>query len=165
MTESTNPPTPERVECSAAKDPAIRKLIMSALLLGFGLYCFYEAYILDLYPYPSGSGNINELMGWAFNRVLGPFVFIPAGLAILAWTIWSLRLKLVADSEGIGYEGGRKTSWDQITELDASRIEKGWLFLHVGTDRKITLDSWKLQNFKQLVAFVESVIPDDIIKR
>lgn len=163
MTQPTESRKIERVECPAVKEPAVRKFIVAAMFLGFGLYCAYDAFVLGKYPKPK-SENINELASWAFNHIVGPFVLVPIGLVVLIWALWSLKRVLAADEAGIGYVGSEKVSWDQITRVDAARIQKGLLYLYVGEDRKITLDSWKLENFKQLVAVVESAVPQDKIK-
>ncbi|RPI59016.1 MAG: hypothetical protein EHM48_09545, partial [Planctomycetaceae bacterium] len=69
----------ERVECPAAKDPAIRLFIGAAIMLGMGAWCYYEGFVLKKYPYPQAGGDINAYVGWAFNCV-GPFLFGPVGL-------------------------------------------------------------------------------------
>lgn len=161
MTQQPDTRTLERIECPASKDPVVRKLIIAALFGGMGIWCFYEAYVLRKYPYGS---DINALGNWAMNRVLGPFLLLPVGLFHLGWAIYMLRRVFVADQEGLGYVGGEKTAWDAITSIDASRLDKGWLYLHTA-DGRVVLDGFKLKNFKALVAFIEDRVPAEKIRR
>jgi len=165
---STETPTdrrPERLEARSTKDPAVRLFIFAAMLLGFGIWLFIDGHVLKKYPYQPFSESINAWSKWALNY-LGPFLLVPAGLVVLIRAVAFLRRKLVADKEGIGYAGKEKIPWEQITELDASLLKsKGVLHVHWGKDRKLTLDSWKLEGFRDLVAFVEEHVPPDRIKQ
>jgi len=144
---------PRRVECPAAKDPAVRLFILAAMLLGFGIWCLSD---LGHYPYKPFSEDANAWLSHMFNK-LGAYAFTPLGVVPLVWGIVFLRRKLVADEEGIGYAGRQRARWEDVKELDASRLEsKGILTLHCGEGKRLVLDSWKLQNFRQLVALVES---------
>ncbi len=148
--------SPERVECPATKDPAVRLFILAGMLIAFGAYCFIDGYVLDKYPHKSLSEDINVWANWALNHY-GPFVLIPPGILFAVWGVVFLRRKLVADANGIGYAGRQQIAWDKIEKLDASRLaSKGILELYYGTAKPLKLDSWKLRNFKPLVAFVES---------
>ena len=147
--------TPSRVECPATKDPAVRVFIMAAMALAFGLWCAYDAYVLDKYPYGEA---VNEMASWAFNHFL-PVVLVPVGLILLVKGVLMLRRVLVADAEGIGYVGKSKIAWGEVTELDASDLADKKILRLSGTDRTLVLDSWKLQNFPQLVAVVEAHVP------
>ena len=164
-TETSGEPKPQRVEARATKDPAVRMFIFAALLLAFGIYCFIDAYIRHKYPHQPFSESLNAWSKWAFNHI-GPFVFVPVGLVALAWGIFFLRRKLLADPEGIGYLGKEKIPWDQVTKLDATRLQsKGVLHLYCGEAKKLTLDSWKLESFRDLVALVERHVAPDRIRR
>ena len=46
-TTESPPPSPQRVEARASKDPAVRLFIASGMFLAFGLWCIYEAFILE----------------------------------------------------------------------------------------------------------------------
>ena len=85
------------------------------------------------------------------------------GVLLVIVGIRMLRRVLVADSAGIGYLGKDKLPWDQIDKLDASQFKnKGILILLAGEGartRRLKLDSWKLKNFRDLVAFVEAHVP------
>lgn len=150
----------DRVECPASKDPAVRLFILAGMMLVFGLWCFWDAFVGGKYPYPD-DGNINQVMKHYFNH--GGGIILPlGGLIPLVWGILALRRRLVADAEGIGYVGKDRVAWQSVTRLDATLLqEKGILKLHHGAGRPLALDSWKLQNFKALVAFIESHVSDE----
>ncbi len=158
MSNETSVSVPARVECPAGRDPAVRLFILAAMLLAAGLYCFYDAYIKEAYPYVSFSEDINGWLTWAFNYY-GPYVFIPPAIIIIILALLYLRRVMVADAEGIGYRGKAKTPWSDVQSLDASRLEsKGILVLNCAGGKRIKLDSWKLQNFRNIVALVESKV-------
>lgn len=164
MNQTSQPSSeaPGRVECPAAREPAVRKIILAAIFLGFGLWCFSDR---AKYPRPAPGewdvANLNKVAGYILNN-WGPAVMVPAGLLILAWTAWGLRRRLVADEDGIGYVGATKIAWRDVQRLDAARLQsKGVLALHYGDGRVLVLDSFYLSNFRDLVAFVERRVPPD----
>lgn len=162
MTEQDQPTLqgPQRIECTAARDPAVRLFIFAAMMIGFGLWTAYDAYVAGRYPYPEPY-ELNKYLSHLFNHYT-PFVLIPAGLVAAGLAIRHLRRVLAADAEGIGYVGGRKVAWNQIRRLDGSRLkDKGILYLEHGQAERLTLDSWKLRDFKALVSFVEEHVPAD----
>lgn len=161
MTETDSlPQAPQRVRCPAARDPAVRLFILAAMLIGFGAWCFLEGVVWGKYPYRPIGEDINAWAKYVLN-VYGGFVLIPLGLVAAIWGIAFLRRTLVADEEGIGYEGKQRIPWAQVTRLDASRLkDKGLLELH-HDDGTLTLDSWKLQNFQELVRLVEARVPEE----
>jgi hypothetical protein len=146
----------DRVECPAAKDPAVRLFIGAAMGIAFGVYCWWDAEA----PPPAWSlSHINQAASYVLH-VAGPWVFGIPGVLAGIWGVVFLRRVLVADAEGIGYAGKERVAWDDVTNLDASDLKKkGILYLEYGDDEVLKLDSWKLQNFKQLVAFVEAHVP------
>jgi hypothetical protein len=125
------------------------------MLIGFGIWCFLD---LENYPRPDVPlklENINKWSSYLFNHG-GAYVFTPVGVVVLILGIAFLRRRLVADEEGIGYLGKRKIPWDRVERLDAANLQdKGILDLYYGGGRKLSLDSWKLQGFKELVTIVE----------
>ncbi|MFB3893512.1 MAG: hypothetical protein ACE15C_15975 [Phycisphaerae bacterium] len=153
-----------RVECPAAKgydNPATRLLIVAIVAVGIGVYCAYDAYIARLYEQvPMTWENASKWASYAFNAY-GPFILIPLGVFLGVWAIRRLQQVLVADEEGIGYVGREKIAWSEITELDGKRVEKGLLTLTYGQDGELVLDSWKLKNFRDLVAIIEQHVPED----
>jgi len=162
MSETSDTPRQERVECPPARDPAVRLFILAGMLLVFGLWCFYDAYVMGAYPYPT-NGDINLLAKHYFNHVGG--IILPlGGLVPMIMGIRFLRRILVADAEGIRYPGGPAVAWKDVTRLDATDLaNKGFLRLEYGDVKPLVLDSWKLQNFKALVAFIETHVPADAI--
>ncbi len=152
--------TPSKVECEPARDPAIRLFIATAMFLGIAVWCFLD---MNKYPKPEVwdlSEHVNEVAGYCFNYY-GGFVFLPIGLVLAGFALAYLRRRLVADADGIGYVGKEKVAWDSVTELDAKKLKKGLLYLHYGDEKILTLDSWKLTNFRDLVAIIETNIPSD----
>ena len=162
MSETNDTAPIERIECPPARDPAVRLFIIAGMLLAFGLWCFYDAYIKGSYPYPK-DGNVNDLAKYYFNHWGG--IILPAGgLIPLIMGLLFLRRKLVADAKGIQAPGRPQIAWTSVKKLDASDLAgKGVLRIEYGGVKPLVLDSWKMQNFKALVAFVESHVPADAI--
>ena len=162
MTDQTPSQSPAAsVECPAAKDPAVRLFILAAMLIGSGIYCFVDHYVRGKYPYLD-SPTLNERAGYLFNHY-GPFVLIPPGLLFLVWGIVALRRRLVADEQGIGYVGKPKIPWSAITTVDSSKLaDKDILIIgHTLEERPavLKLKGWKLKNFRDMVALIESKAP------
>jgi len=161
MNETSQPaePTdPAEVRCRPTRDPAVRCFIFAGLMLGFGLYTVYDHYIMGNYAYPEPY-ELNPYLKYLFNHYI-PFILVPIGLIALVLGVRQLRRTLVADADGIGYAGGKKIAWDQIKQLDASQLpSKEILTLRWGDGKRLKLDRWKLQDFKQLVAYVEARAP------
>ena len=156
MTEQTqSQQVPSRVECPATRDPAVRLFIFAGILIVGGLWCFVDGYVRNL---PKKVETINEIATYYLNHI-GGIVFPLAGLIPLIWGLVFLRRKLVADEEGIGYVGKETIPWSAVSGLDTSKLaDKGTLRLRhgsAGQERTLVLDSWKLQNFRQLVMLVE----------
>jgi len=157
--------TPENIEstsvtCPAAKDPAVRTFIIAAMLLGIGIWCWMDA-ASGRYEPPEAwdLDHINKAAGYVFNHFT-PWLAIPIGAFIAFRGFLALRRVLAADAEGMGYKGSDKLPWDKITALDASRLKsKGMLEVEYEGGEKLMLDSWKLQNFRELVGFVEAHSP------
>jgi hypothetical protein len=163
--ESSAPDTneaPQQVTCPAAKDPAVRLFIVSGMTLAGALWCIWDAYILGHYPYAPIHEDINKFAGWAFNHFL-PVILLPVAIVTGVWGYVFLKRVLVANQEGIGYQGKTRYTWDDVTKLDASELaEKKILRLQVkGREKPLVLDAWKLENFVDLVALVEEKVPDD----
>lgn len=149
-----------RVECPARPDAATRPLLIAAIFIGFGLYCFTD-WGNEKYAPPEAwtMEHINQIG----NHVLtyyGPFVLIPIGLISLVVAIRILRRKIVADATGVGAPG-KQVPWSAVKKLDASQLkDKQILKLQHGQGEELVLDGFNIKNFKELVAFVESHIPD-----
>jgi len=160
MSETPQPDAKTSITCPAAKDPSVRTFIMAAMLLGIGVWCWMDA-ASGKYPPPNAWNidNINDAAGYAFNHFT-PWIALPIGAFMALRGFLAMRKVLVADAEGMGYAGADKLPWDKITALDASQLkDKGILTVEYQGDRKLVLDSWKLQNFRDLVGFVESHSP------
>jgi len=159
----TQTDAPQRVECPAGKDPAVRLFIIVAMLLGFGLYALYDLYFTQEYPFASPFDNIQTFGRWASNA-FGAYICTPASIVLAILGLRYIRRVLVADESGIGYAGKpeNKIPWDKVTSMDASQLKpKGILVLHAG-QRKLKLDSWKLQNFRELMAVVDQNVPQAV---
>jgi len=160
MNETNEIPQAERVECPPSREPAVRLFIIAGMLLAFGAWCFYDHYVKGHYQYPE-DGATGGVVAYYFNHWGG--ILLPiAGLIPLVMGLLFLRRRLIADAEGITPAGGSKIAWQSVKKLDASDLAgKGILRLECGSDKPLVLDSWKLQNFKALVAFVEAHVPAD----
>ncbi len=162
-TPTSEPAQPTSMTSSAAKDPVVRLFIFAAIMIVIGLWCLFDGDLIredSEYKYvPFSSENINQWAKWAFNHY-GPFVLLPPGIIVGIYGLVFMRRKLIADDKGIGYAGKSKIAWDEFKEIDSSLLkDKGILHLIYGDGKKLTLDSWKLKNFKDLVSFVESHLP------
>ncbi len=148
------------VRCPATKDTTVRMLIGAGIAVGFSVWCFID---WSNYPRPDepfSLETLNGYFGWAFNHFL-PFILLPLSVVLVILAIRSLKLVLVADDNGIGYQNADKIAWSDVTRLDATKLaDKQILDLH-HTGGKLRLDGLKLQNFKKLVSFVEQKVPDD----
>lgn len=146
------------VECAPTTEPAVRWFIFAAMMIGFAVWCFSERHE---YPAPEtwDLEHINEAAKYLLNT-WGPVVFAPLGLLAVAMAVAHLRSRLIADDEGIGYAGKQKHTWDRVKKLDVSALKaKGILYLTLDDGSEMKLDSWKLQNFRDLVALIEKKVP------
>ena len=165
MNETNDAPQSERIECPPARDPAVRLFIIAAMLLLFGGWCFYEHYIAGNYQKPTDPDASVNLWAGYFLNAWGAIVFTLGGLIPLFLGIRFLRRIVVADARGINYPGQGDLAWKDVKKLDADDLaDKGILRLEYGSDKTLVLDSWKLQNFKALVAFVESHVPAEAVE-
>ena len=160
MTETPENSSPTSITCPAAKDPAVRTFIFAAMLIGLAIYCWIDV-AAGKYsrPEPGAKDYLNKYLGYAFNNWT-PWVTLPIGVFVALRGFLALRRVLVADAEGMGYRGKGKRPWDKITAVDASRLKsKGMLEVEYEGGEKLVLDSWKLQNFRELVGFIEAHSP------
>lgn len=151
----------KRIICEPKKEPFVRLYIIAAGLIGMGLYCAYDA-STGKYPPPEvwDMKHVNEAAGYIFNHYM-LYVLGPIGLVLAYVGFAKSRLVFIADDEGMGYQGKKKYAWSDIKMLDASELKsKGWIKIEVA-EETITLDSWKLANFKALVAKIEENVADD----
>ena len=161
MTDQPAGEQSKRREYPPTKDLAVRLFIAAAMFGGLGGYCLIDD-MAGKYPYAPPAEDLNTFLKFAFNHY-GPYVFIPLGVLLGIWGIVALRRKLIIDDEGIGYATGRKIKWSDITKIDASQLQKkGLLFLHHGPRGQLKLDSWKIQNFRNLVELVEKYLPAEL---
>lgn len=162
MTQTPDSPAPpQRIECAATREPAVRSAIVAAMLLGFGVWCYADRND-PKYAAPKAWDweNLHQIPGYVFNH-MGVYVMVPAGALLLLWSGLRLRRRLVADEQGIGYAGRGRIAWDQVDSLDARRLQsKGIVVLHAG-DRRLVLDSYYLRDFRRLVALVERHVPSE----
>lgn len=159
-TETQQQQVPRQVECRATKDPAVRIFIAAIMLLVFGVWCFLDMNEYDP-PKAWDLQHINEASKYVMNHY-GGFVLTPIGLILAGIGVAYLRRRLIADETGIGYAGKDKIAWDAVTELDATKLKsRGIVYLRHGSGSSLTLDSWKLTNFRELVALIENKVPKD----
>jgi hypothetical protein len=164
MNDNAEPAIATRIECPAAKDPAVRLFIGAAGLLGFGAWCFYDAFLSGgEYSTLPPDATINQTLGYWFNHG-GGILFPVLALIPLALAARFLRRRIVADAEGIGYAGKDKIAWDTVEKLDTSRwASKGILVIRAAGDVSLSLDEWKLdkKTFRDLIALVENSVPPE----
>lgn len=159
MTEQTSGQG-QRVECPPTKDVWMRKFIYAALLVALSVWCVLDR---GKYPHPEeplGFPSFGAYVGYWLNH-FGPFVFVP----LAAWFVYrGLKLKqrnLIADDQGIGYLNEPRIAWSDVKQLDTSVFdEKQVLYLVDREGKRFTLDALALQRFKELVAFVETHVPE-----
>ena len=158
-TQAPQAETPTSVTCAAKKDPAVRTFIIAAMLLGVGIWCWMDA-ASGKYPPPKAwdMDNIYDAAGYAFNHFT-PWIALPFGLFKALQGVIALRKVLIADADGVGYQGKEKLAWDKVTGLDASELKSKGILTVESEGGKLVLDSWKLENFRDLVAVVEANSP------
>ena len=159
MSEQTNGQD-QRIECPPTKDVWMRKFIWAGLLVALSLWC-----VLDRrkYPHPDqplSFPTFDKYVGYWLNHY-GPFLFVP----LAGWFVYRgrklQRHVLIADAQGIGYVDEPRLAWSDVKKLDTSVFdEKQILYLAHGEARRFKLDALALQRFKELVAFVETHVPD-----
>lgn len=164
MNDSASESTGDRVECRASKDSAVRLFIGAAALVGVGIWCFVEAYILKKYPAPEAWNieNINPAVTYALNY-FGPFLLIPLGILLAVLAIRTLKRFIVADRDGLVVNGKPKIAWSEFTGIDASLLDsKGVLILKRGGDQPgVKLDRYHYRDFRDAVAFIEDRVKVD----
>ena len=57
----------QQVECRPAKHPLVRRVILAAMLFGFGIWCMID---MGNYPYKPMDQDINKFASWAFNAAV-----------------------------------------------------------------------------------------------
>ncbi len=166
-TNTSQKPTPEapsRVEAVAKKDPAVRKFIIAGMALAGGLWLFYDGHLTDHYPYTPMAEDMNAFFSWVLNY-FGGLVLIPIGLLFAIRALLELRKKIVGDDQGIGFEGKRPIAWNDITAVDAGKLANKQILVLKANAQTLTLDAYKHENFKPLVAMVEQNVPAEKIHR
>jgi hypothetical protein len=156
MYETNESATPTSIECRPSKDPAVRWFIFAAMAMATAVWCWS-----DRRPRPEAWDleNINDVAAYVLNN-WSPYLLVPVALAAAAVAARHLTLRTVADDEGIT-RGRKSLSWSRIAVIDAAMLKsKGILTLRGRDGEEMKLDSWKIQRFKELVAFIESKLPD-----
>jgi hypothetical protein len=154
--------SPAQVECPAANDPGIRMFIVAAMFIGFAIWCFMDPNKDK--PQEWDIAHQKEVARYVTNAIM-PFVLAPIGVVLIVWGLVFMGRRLIADEEGLGYAGKQKIRWNDFKRMDASKLKKGLLYLYYGPDeKKLTLDSWKLKNYKTLIEFVELHLPRELLK-
>jgi hypothetical protein len=162
MSEQTpaRPAASDHVECPAAMDPCVRMFIVALLMLAYGLYCAYDLFVAT--GAEGGPKYSMEKNASIYLYNVACLILVPIGAVCLAWGVVMVGRKLLADQEGIGFVGQEKVAWQRIYRIVTRG--KGLLDLYYKDqegqdDGVIRLDSWKLKNFAELVALVESKTP------
>ena len=166
MEQTTNQSEAASITCLPGKDRAVRHFAVCLGMIAVSLYCWYEVFVMGRYPYVSLSVDLSDFLYWVTNTIL-PFFLLPVALVWLVLTIRYRMQVLVADGRGIGYRNKPAIEWGDIARIDATRLRKGFLDVYYGQDgqEKLVLDSWKLQNFRALVGFIEQHVPQEKIVR
>ena len=158
MTESESNQLPTSVECPPDKDHLVRFYIMAVMPLVFGLLCIRDISFVGKFARPVEPfawQTANAWISWAMNY-FGQFVFTGLGVVLLVCAIRATLRVLVANESGIGWKGGHPTPWESVTGVDTNKFaSKKILYLLTGDDRRITLDYYKLRNYKELLQVVE----------
>ena len=157
MTENTPAPaSAARVECPATKDPVIRMMIAGLGLLALGGWFAYDAFwAVDKQGQRKYSME-KEPTEFLFQAGMASLL-PPAGIVLLVWSGRMRRRVLVADERGMGYLGRPAIGWERLKRLVPRG--KGLLDVYYDDGRRLRLDSWKLLNFNELVAYIESLAP------
>jgi len=149
----------QRIMCPSKSEPFVRLFIIGGLLIVIGIWCFVDR---GKYGPPTAWDfpHLNEVAGYLLNHY-GLYVLGPLGALCIYWGQRVRNRLLVADDDGIGYVGKEQVPWSEVARLDASLLkEKQVLRLVLTSGKKMSLDGWKLANFRELVAFLEKKLPD-----
>jgi hypothetical protein len=157
MNDTPSSQAGQHIECRASHEPAVRRFIVAAGLIGFGLWCWSDRAKYTA-PQVWDLPHINEAASYLLNH-WGPFLLVPAGMIALAFGIRQLMLHVTADEEGLAYRG-RHLAWKDVKVLDARQlVTKGLLVLEPSEGKPWVLDSYRIRDFRQLVAFIEAHTP------
>ena len=154
-----------RVECPGSKDLFVRRLIVTALVVGGGVLILADP---SVNGHEWKAGDVNNNGYFLYNYYL-PYVLLAMGLVLLVRALFDHNRRLLADEKGIGYAGKEQIAWGQITRIDATLLaSKGLLTLHYTAgqgESALKLDSYNFRNFRDVVALVERCVSADKIKR
>ena len=160
MSEQAVETPAQKVVCPPTRDTAVRSFILAAIAGGFAIWCILDWPNYSRPDAPLSLQTLNDYAGWALNH-FAPFILLPLAVVAVVVGLRSQKKVLVADEAGIGYEGRDKVAWSDVTMLDARKLkDKQILDLHHDGGR-MRLDGLKLQNFRPLVAFIETHVPAD----
>lgn len=148
----------ETLICLPTKEPSVKLFILAAMLLGFAVLCIADQ---AKFRRPEEFGLNNPTAGYVLNH-WSPYVLAPAGALLAILAIMQLRRKVKADCCGIGYTSGKRISWDDIAAIDATSLKsKGIMRIDSIRGPRLTLDSYKIQDFRKLVEMVERKVPSE----
>ena len=158
MTEQ-NDSNAKSVECRVPKATINRMLFITLLLFGVAGYFAYDTFLAKDDQGEAKYSMEKKAADYIFN-LTGSIIMPLAGLAQLARVLITSKRKLVADQEGIALAGKAKVPWSQVDKL----VTRGKGLLEVCYKKGngqgvIKLDSFKLDNFNELVALIEAKTP------
>jgi hypothetical protein len=97
-----------------------------------------------------------------FSQVLG--IALPTLFLVLFVGFFVIRkMRVVVDEKGISVNDKLTIAWDSITDLDASREEKGLLDIFYqkdGKKAKYVLDNYKVDHFEEMLDEISLHRPD-----
>ena len=107
---------PAEIHADARKEAALRPLIIAAMLIGFGLYCFVNW----------GDPKFAAPVAWTMEHInqaarylltyWGPVVFLPGGVIAGYFALRVMRRSLHADRTGLSYAG------QSVTDRKSTRL-------------------------------------------
>jgi len=172
MTDAAKPSV-SSVQARPSKDPVVRLLIVSAMLIGLGCYCLYDAYVATnsdgspKYAKPTKpfGEDFNPYFTYYFN-LIGGYVLPLAGLPFLLGAISQARRRMTVDATGIT-AGREKVAWSDVKEIDAAEMAKKSILKIYHGQGMIKIDGyyWQKSDFRDMVAIIEQNVPVEKIKR
>jgi hypothetical protein len=135
-----------------------RLVVYMLLSAGFSAYCYYDGWKNPKYQDPSELSNM-----W-FNRAAAVGLVVLLVVLIIRFLL-ALKTRVVMDEAGLDVDGKLKISWPAMTRVDDRNLEKGLLDIYYtpageGSEKKYTLDNYKVTPFEEMVEEVSRHRPD-----
>jgi len=173
MTDAAKPSV-SSVQARPSMDPTVRLLIVAAMFIGVGAWCFCEANFAKddngnpKYPRPAEPFSVKTINAWAgyITNHGGGYVLPLLGLPFLIGAVRQIRRRMTVDATGIT-AGREKVAWSDVKEIDAGEMAKKSILKIYHDQGMIKIDGyyWQKSDFRTMVAIIEQNVPAEKIRR